>query len=450
MQQTALRLVQILQDAGHQAYWAGGCVRDFLLKKEPKDYDIATNATPDQIEAVFEKTIRKTLPIGKAFGVILALEGDHQFEVATFRSDSGYSDGRRPDAVLFTHAEEDAKRRDFTINGLFYDPVAKKIYDYVGGQADLKEKLIRFIGDPHQRIQEDHLRILRAIRFKNLLHFQYHPDTYHALKIHAPLANKVSGERLRDELNKILMAEDRASTLNALEDLLETGVLEVVLPELYAMKGVAQPQQYHHEGDVWEHAKRSLDALSKYASQNVRWATLLHDVGKPVTFKLKERIRFDHHAQEGAKIANTLLRRLAFSRKDLDEITWLIEHHMMLPQLLDMPLGRQRHWFLLPNFGDLLQVFAADIAGTDPARYDIYTQLLELYTETLKKFPKPPPPLLTGHEIMEILGLKPGKKIGQISAELREKQLAHEVNTKKQAIAWIKNTPLPPPHALYL
>lgn len=438
MQATSLKLVQILQDAGYQAYWAGGCVRDFLLKKEPKDYDIATNATPDQIEAVFEKSIRKTIPIGKAFGVILALEGDHQFEVATFRSDSGYSDGRRPDAVLFTHAEDDAKRRDFTVNGLFYDPIAKTLFDYVGGQADLKEKMIRFIGNPHERILEDHLRILRAIRFKNLLHFQYHPDTYRAITTHARLADKVSGERLRDELNKILLAEDTTSTLNALEDLLETGVLEVVLPELYAMKGVAQPQQYHHEGDVWEHAKRSLDALSKYASRNVRWATLLHDVGKPVTFKLKERIRFDHHAQEGAKIAHKLLRRLAFPRKDMDEITWLIEHHMMLPQLLDMPLGRQRHWFLLPNFRDLLAVFEADIAGTDPARYDIYTELLERHKETLKKFPIPPKPLLTGHEIMEILNLKPGKKIGEISAELREKQLAHELNTKKQAKAWLK------------
>ena len=437
MKPTAVALIKLLRSSGFQAYWAGGCVRDMLLGIRPKDFDIATSAKPEDLK----KLLKKVHPVGEKYGVVLVIEQGHAFEVATFRSDSGYSDGRRPDAVLFTHAEEDAKRRDFTINGLFYDPVSKKIYDYVGGQGDLKEKLVRFIGNPHERIQEDHLRILRAIRFKNLLHFQYHPDTYHALKTHAALADKVSGERLRDELNKILMAEDRESTLSALEDLLETGVLEVVLPELYAMKGVAQPTQYHHEGDVWEHAKRSLDALSKYASLNVRWATLLHDVGKPVTFKLKERIRFDHHAQEGAKIANQLLHRLAFSRKDIDEITWLIEHHMMLPQLLDMPLGRQRHWFLLPHFADLLAVFAADIAGTDPARYDIYTQLLERHNETLKKFPTPPEPLLTGHEIMEILNLKPGKKIGENGKELREKQLAHELNTKKQAIAWVKKNP---------
>lgn len=434
MEQTSLKLVRILKDAGHEAYLAGGCVRDLLLNKEPKDYDIATSATPDQIEELFERAVKKTLPIGKQFGVILVLDGDHQFEVATFRSDSGNSDGRRPDAVLFTHAEEDAKRRDFTINGLFCDPVSRKIEDHVGGQADLKEKLIRFIGDPHRRILEDHLRLLRAVRFKNTLDFQYHPDTYKALVENAPLAAKVSGERQRDELNKMLVSEHATA---ALEDLLETGMLKAVLPELYAMKGVAQPSEYHHEGDVWEHAKRSLDALSKYASLTVRWATLLHDVGKPVTFKLKERIRFDHHAQEGAKIANTLLRRLAFSKKEIDEITWLIEHHMMLPQLLEMPIGRQRHWFLLPHFRDLLAVFEADIAGTDPARYEIYTRLLERYTETLEKFPKPPAPLLTGHEIMELLNLKAGKKVGELAAELREKQLAHELNTKPQAKVWL-------------
>ena len=431
MEQTSLKIVRILQDAGHQAYWAGGCVRDMLLGKEPKDYDIATSATPDQIEDLLEKTI----PIGKEFGVILAIEGDHQFEVATFRSDSGYSDGRRPDAILFTHAEDDATRRDFTINGIFCDPISKKIYDYVDGQADLKEKLIRFIGDPHERILEDHLRILRAIRFKNTLEFQYHPDTYHAITTHAKLADKVSGERMRDELNKMLLS-DHAE--DALEDLLETGVLKEVLPEVYAMKGVAQPTEYHHEGDVWAHAKQSLNSLSKYASIQLRWATFLHDVGKPMTFKLKERIRFDHHAQEGAKIAHNILRRLAFSRKDIGHITWVIEHHMMLPQLLDMPLGRQRHWFFLPGFKDLLAVFEADIAGTDPARYDLYTRVLEAYNDTLEKMPKVPKPLLSGNEIMELLKLKPGKKVGEIAEELREKQLGHELTTKKQATDWLK------------
>lgn len=431
MEKTSVKIVKILQDAGHEAYWAGGCVRDMLLDSEPKDYDIVTSAKPDEIEDLLEKTI----PIGKEFGVILVVEGDHDFEVATFRSDSGYSDGRRPDAVMFTHAEEDAKRRDFTVNGMFYDPIAKKTYDYVGGEADLKERLIRFIGDPHERILEDHLRILRAIRFKNTLEFQYHPDTYQAVLHHAKLADKVSGERIRDELTKMIECDN---ALDALEDLLETGILEEVLPEVYAMKGVAQPYEYHHEGDVWEHAKQCLDSISKYASSNLRWATFLHDIGKPVTFKLKERIRFDHHCQEGVKLAEKVLRRLKFSKKDMDHILWLIEHHMMLPQLIDMPLGRQRHWFLLPHFKDLLALFEADIAGTDPSNYELHTKLLELYEETLKKIPKEPKPLLSGNEIMKLLDLKPGKKVGEIAQLLREKQLAHELNNKKHATEWVK------------
>ncbi len=432
MQATSIKIVKILQDAGHEAYWAGGSVRDMLLGAEPKDYDIVTSAKPDEIEDLLEKTI----PIGKEFGVILAVEGDHHFEVATFRSDSGYSDGRRPDAVMFTHAEEDAKRRDFTVNGMFYDPLTKKTYDHVGGQKDLDERLIRFIGDPHDRILEDHLRILRAIRFKNTLDFQYHPDTYQAILTHAKLADKVSGERIRDEFNKMLSSEH---ALDALEDLLETGVLEEVLPEVYAMKGVAQPYEYHHEGDVWEHSKRCLDSLAKYSSLNLRWAIFLHDIGKPVTFKIKERIRFDQHCEEGTKIARKVLRRLKFPKKDIDHICWLIEHHMTLPNFLDMPLGRARHWFLLPHFKDLLAVFEADIAGTDPSNYEIYTKVLELYEETLKKIPKDPAPLLTGNEIMEILNLKPGKKVGEITTELREKQLGHEINNKKQAKQWLKD-----------
>ncbi|MBT5016972.1 CCA tRNA nucleotidyltransferase [Candidatus Peregrinibacteria bacterium] len=431
MEKTSIKIVKILQKAGHEAYWAGGSVRDMLLGVDPKDYDIVTSAKPDEIEDLLEKTI----PIGKEFGVILAVEGDHHFEVATFRSDSGYSDGRRPDAVIFTHAEEDAKRRDFTVNGMFYDPLAKETYDYVGGQKDLEEHLIRFIGDPHERILEDHLRILRAIRFKNTLDFQYHPDTYQAILTHAKLADKVSGERLRDEFSKMISCDH---ALEALEDLLETGILEEILPEVYAMKGVAQPYQYHHEGDVWEHAKGCLDSLAKYSSLNLRWATFLHDVGKPVTFKLKERIRFDSHAQEGVKIARKILNRLKFPKKDIDHICWLIEHHMMLPNFLDMPLGRARHWFLLPHFKDLLAIFEADIAGTDPANYELYTKVVELYEETMEKIPEDPAPILTGTEIMELLNIKPGKKIGEITIALREKQLAHEINTKPQAEKWVQ------------
>lgn len=431
MEKTSLKIVKILQKAGFQAYWAGGCVRDMLLGQEAKDYDIVTNATPDEIE----KLLKKTIPIGRKFGVMLALEGDHQFEVATFRSEGTYTDRRRPDSVAFTHAEEDAKRRDFTVNGIFYNPITKKIYDYVAGQKDLEERLLRFIGDPHKRIQEDHLRVLRAIRFKNTLNFQYHPDTYHALCTHAKLADEVAGERIQDELNKMIVSEYFG---DALEDMLETGVLKETLPEAYAMKGVPQPYEYHREGDVWEHTKEVVAALSKYASLNLRWAAFLHDIGKPPTFKLEERIRFDHHSEKGAEITQTILRRLKFPRKDIEEIVWLIEHHMMIQQLLEMPLGRKRHWFLHPWFKDLLSLLEADIGGTSPARYDMYTALAEEYKETLEKIPHPPEPLLDGNDIMKLLGLPPGKQIGEIAKHLREKQLAHELNTKVQAKKWVK------------
>ncbi len=254
MKLTSIEIIKILRGAGFTAYWAGGCVRDMLLGIMPKDFDIATSARP----ADLKKLLKRIHPIGEKYGVVIAEHGGHHFEIATFRSDSGYSDGRRPDAVLFTNAEQDARRRDFTINALFYDPLEDKIFDYVGGQEDLKNKLVRFIGDPAERIKEDHLRIIRAIRFKNTFGFQYHPETYNALKTHAALSGKVSSERLRDELNKMIIHESFPHAVNDMED---TGVLAEVLPEIQAMKGVAQPVEFHTEGDVYDHTLRALKAL---------------------------------------------------------------------------------------------------------------------------------------------------------------------------------------------
>jgi putative nucleotidyltransferase with HDIG domain len=432
MKNTSVAIVKTLQDAGHTAYWAGGCVRDMLMGIHPKDYDIATSADPDEIEDLFEDTYA----IGKAFGVITVVENEHHFEIATFRSDSGYSDGRRPDAIEFSHPAEDAKRRDFTINGLFFDPVNEEIHDYVGGQDDIKNKLVRFIGDPHERILEDHLRIIRAVRFKNTLDFGYHPDTYHAIKKHAALADKVSWERVRDELNKIL-SDDKAGI--AFEDMQDTDVLPYVLPELEACKGIAQPAMYHHEGDVWTHTMMAVESLPPDTPINARWATLLHDIGKPETFKVKERIRFDEHAQVSAEIATRILRRLRFSRKDIEEITWAVEHHFMMQQLLDMPLGRKRHWFLDPKFPTLLTVFYADAAGIEPLDLSLYEKVKAAYEECLEKFESRPEPLLTGDDVMKTLDLKPGQKVGEILDEAMEKQLGHDFETKEEALAWLKS-----------
>lgn len=459
MQLTAIDIVKILQNSGFEAYWAGGCVRDMLLGKKPKDFDIVTSAKPEQIEEIFEHSI----PIGKKFGIIKIIKNGHHFEIATFRSDAGYSDGRRPDAVIFSNAEEDAKRRDFTINGMFYDPVADKIIDLVGGQKDLEEHLIRFIGEPKKRIAEDHLRILRAVRLKHQLKFQYEPETYKALAENSELViDKVSKERIRDEFNLMIQCEKPSQ---AFEDLSHLGILKVVLPELEAMRGVAQPYEYHHEGDVWTHAMAALDSLTEenfedlkmleklfannppfsVSALTLRWATLLHDIGKPETFKLAERIRFDSHCEASEKIAQKILTRLCFGRKFINDVCWIVLHHMMMVPLTEMPEGRKIHWFFEPQFKNLLGVFKADAMGTTPTDLSLYQQIFDLYHQALKKFPEVPEPLLDGNEIMEICGLKPGPKIKELVGKLKEMQFEGKIHSKAEALEYMKSfIELPP------
>jgi tRNA nucleotidyltransferase/poly(A) polymerase len=436
MMPTSVSIIKKLRQAGYEAYWAGGCVRDVLLGVKPKDYDIVTGATPDEIEKVLKKVLEKVVPIGKKYGVIIAVKNGHQFEIATFRSDAGYSDGRRPDAVTFTDAKEDALRRDFTINGMFYDPVRDKILDYVGGQKDLDAKLIRFIGDPHQRILEDHLRILRAIRFRNEFDFQYEPKTYTALHKHSRLViEKVAKERIAAELNKIMMSPRAA---NAFEDMEDLGILEIILPEIQKLKGVAQPYEYHHEGDVWTHTMNALKSLSENAPLAVRWAVLLHDVGKPDTFELRERIRFDHHVEFSKAHAKKILGRLRYPRKFIEEVCWLVEHHMMMVPLTTMAEGRKLHWFLHPWFLNLMQVFKADAEGTTPSDLGLYEEIYALYRASTEKMPTAPKPVIEGEEVMKILKIKPGKKVGGILADIREKQLAGEIRNKSEALAYLK------------
>lgn len=431
MKLSSIEIIKKLRAAGFEAYWAGGCVRDMLTAQRPKDFDIATSARPEDIKKIFSKT----LAVGEQFGVILAEQDGHHFEIATFRSDSGYSDGRRPDAVLFTDAKEDALRRDFTINGMFYDPLEDKVFDFVGGQDDLKNKLIRFIGDPEKRILEDHLRIIRAIRFKNILGFQYHPDTYAAIKKHAAHAVKVSGERIRDELNKMMLHESFPHALNDMED---TGVLQAILPEIQAMKGVAQPPEFHTEGDVWDHTLESIRQLKHDASLILRWAVFLHDVGKPETFGIKGRIRFEGHAEKSAELAEQILRRLAFSRKDMEIVMWLVQHHMMVYNVLEMKVATRRHWFLNPWYLDLLEVNRCDTAGTKPPRLETYEKVFALYRKDMAELPHEPKRLLTGEEVMETLGLAPGKEVKKVLEELRTEQLEQKITTKKQALTWLK------------
>jgi poly(A) polymerase len=432
MRPTSIKIIEKLKKAGHTAYWAGGCVRDILLGIKPKDYDIVTDAKPEEVE----KLLKHTKPVGKEFGVILVIEGGHTFEVATFRADKSYSDGRRPDAICFTDAGEDAKRRDFTINGMFYDPLKDEIIDCVGGKKDLEARLIRFIGDPHKRILEDHLRILRAVRFKNQFDFQYHPKTYEALKKHAKLIKKISSERIRDELNKMIEYKNRAK---AFEELSELGILEEIIPEMEKMKGIPQPLEYHKEGDLWDHSLKALEVCDDNAPRDVKWACLLHDIGKVDTFKLKERIRYDGHVQRSREIVHDIFMRLKFPRKDREEVEWLVEHHMVMVPLLEMSDANARKWFLKKNFLNLMQVFEADAKATTPTDLSLYNKILKRYRKLMAEMPHKPKPLINGEDVMQILKLSPSQKVGEILDKVYEKQLEGEVKTRKQALAYLKS-----------
>lgn len=435
MEKTAIQIVKKFQAAGFEAYFAGGSVRDLLMGQDPQDYDIATSAKPAEIA----KVIKKTIPVGKRFGVMIGVVKGHHFEIATFRSDSGYSDGRRPDAVTFTTAKEDAVRRDFTINGLFYDPVTKKVLDFVEGQKDIQNQIVRFIGEPHERIKEDHLRLLRAVRFKNQFGFKYEPRTSRAIADLAHLVDDISRERVADELTKMLLHPHRAHSLRELDDF---GILGRILPEIETTKGVAQPLQYHQEGDVFAHLLKSLhDMPQAWATKTLVWAVLFHDIGKPATFVVKpDRIHFDGHAQEGAKLAGTICRRLKFSRAEITQIAWMIEHHMTIAYIPRMRRAHQIGLFMHPWFLDLMRLHYCDAHGSVPVELGLYTEIMKLYEEYQKTplLPDHTKPLMSGDEIMKVFKLKPGPQIGKVLEALREEQIEGAVKTKAQAKKFVK------------
>ena len=435
MEKTAIQIVKKFQEAGYKAYFAGGSVRDMLMEQEPKDYDIATSAKPDEIE----KLIPKTIPIGKEFGVILGIVNGHHFEVATFRSDSSYSDGRRPDAVIFTSAKEDAVRRDFTINGLFYDPIKKKVLDYVGGQKDIKNKIIRFVGEAHERIKEDHLRLLRGIRFKNNFGFEYDHNTETAIKELAHLIDSVSKERVSDELTKMLLHPHRAHSLKELD---EIGILERILPELTACKGVKQPVKYHLEGDVFTHILKALhDMPAEFVSKELVWAVLLHDIGKPATFEKKtDRIHFNGHADLSARMARKICQRLKISRAQTNKITWLIENHMTVGTITKMRRAHQVDLFQHPWFMDLMHLHYCDAHGSIPVDLNLYQKIIKLYEE-FKNEPllaDPIKPFLTGDDLQKDFNLKPSPKIKEVLAELRMAQIEGVVSDLDEARKFVE------------
>jgi len=431
------RIVETLTDAGFDAWWVGGGVRDMLLSNIPEDIDIGTDAKPEEMKKLFPRNDDASAHLGS---MRVTLEGQ-TFEVTTFREDDEVSDGRRPESIRFSTREKDALRRDITINALYYHPISRELYDPTGGEGDLHERLIRIIGDPDTRIRHDALRLLRIIRFRALINGQYHPETYQALHRNAKSITILSGSRVFEELEKMLMGPHCDL---AFEDVWETDILEYMLPELHACKGVAQPKDYHKEGDVWQHMMRLLRSLNADHGIDVRIAALFHDCGKAKTFDRKERIRFDEHASMSADLTKEALERLQMGSKRRDKICWLIRHHMMMGAFYD-PQGKQEiaeerkaHWYYHPWFPELLQLFWLDIAGTEPSDFSFYKVIERDYHRFLDSQPRPPKPLCTGEEIMEILGIGPGAKVGEILNNVYDAQIRKLVTTKEEAKQWLK------------
>jgi poly(A) polymerase len=429
--ETAAGIVQRLQAAGFTAFWVGGCVRDFLLGRAPQDYDIATDARPEQVEKLFKKTIA----VGRKFGVMVVIEDKQQFQVATFRAEADYQDGRRPEKVVFASAEADALRRDFTVNGLFYDPISKTTHDWVGGEKDLRAKIIRTIGKPEERFAEDHLRLLRAVRFAAQLDFDIEPGTFAAVKSLAPKIELISAERIRDELLKLFQPPHAARGLVLLRD---SRLLAEILPELAATISCEQSPDYHPEGTVFEHIKLMLEKLPPDADELLPWTILLHDIAKPVTAEKDPRtgaIHFYGHEKVGATMAEKILGHLRFPRKQTEAIIACVRQHMQFKDVKQMRKATLRRLLLRETFPLEIELHKLDCLGSHGS-LDHYDFLVEQAAE-LEKKPAIRPPLLTGKDLIA-LGMKPGPAMGALLHDLRDRQLSEELKTPRQAKAWAR------------
>ncbi len=421
----ALEVIRHLQSCGYQAFLVGGCVRDRLLGFTPKDYDVSTDATPAQVLELFADAAL----VGAHFGVVLLHQSpDLYIEVATFRSEGEYSDGRRPDAVQFEkNPAQDARRRDFTINGLFEDPLSGRVYDFVGGLADLEARRIRAIGEPARRFAEDHLRLLRAVRFAARLGFSIDNPTLLAMRELAPRVRSVSAERVRDELVRILM---EGGARYGFELLSATGLLDHTLPDVKAFQGVMQPPQYHPEGDVWTHVLMMLDNMHQ-PSRTLAWGVLLHDVGKPSTFRIADRIRFDGHAEVGARITQRILSDLRVSGDDTEQATALVANHMRFKDVRQMRLSTLKRFLRLPSFDEHLELHRLDCAASN-GRTDAYDYVRSMLL-TLQEEQLTPPRLLTGKDLIAA-GFKPGPDFKSALDAVETAQLEGEIQTSEQAL----------------
>ena len=429
MEATATRIVRRLRGAGHEAYFAGGCVRDRLLGRPAHDIDVATSAHPEEVQKLFPRTVA----VGAQFGVVVVLEDGAEFQVATFRADGAYLDGRRPESVTFTTAEGDALRRDFTVNGLFFDPLEGKLLDFVGGEADLRAGIIRCIGEPADRFREDKLRLLRGVRFAATLGFEIEPPTWAALRGLSPAIAVVSAERIRDELVKTLLHPSRVRGFDLLD---ESGLLEILLPEVTAMKGCEQPPEFHPEGDVFVHTRLMLSLLPETVAVPLVFSVLLHDIGKPRAARVDEtgRIRFNGHESVGAAMAEEVFGRLRFSNAQTEATVAAVKNHMAFKDVQHMRVATLKRFLARPTFADEMELHRVDCLGSH-GLLDNHGFLLAK-REEFSREPLIPPPLITGRDLIS-LGWKPGPLFKRVLDAVQVRQLEGSLASREEAMVWV-------------
>jgi poly(A) polymerase len=427
MRKAAQRIVEKLRAKGHEAFFAGGWVRDSLLRRKPVDVDIATSALPDEVLRIFPNST----PIGAQFGVVQVRMYGRAYEVATFRSEGPYHDGRHPSQVSFVGPRQDAQRRDFTVNGLFYDPLAARVIDYIHGRGDLQRRIIRTIGKPNERFAEDKLRMLRAVRFACSLNFEIAPETWQAIRDSASEIRLVSWERIRDELLKILTGRDPVRGLDLLH---ESGLLLQILPEVESMRGVDQPPEYHPEGDVFVHTRMMLGML-RNPSAVLALGVLLHDVGKPPTFAVKERIRFDGHVEIGARMAEEVCKRLRISNDQTQQVVDLVLNHLRFMHVKEMRESTLRRFLSKVNFADHLELHRLDCLSShgDLESY----RFCEAKLESMRMEPPQQPPLITGHDLIA-MGYQPGPVFKKILGAVEDLQLERAVASREDALRYVQ------------
>lgn len=429
MRNAARRVVERLQQEGHETYWAGGCVRDQLLGQTPIDYDIATAATPDQVLQIFPGANA----VGKSFGVVIANLDAHTFEIATFRQDVGYTDGRHPDTVIFTTAQEDAQRRDFTINAMFWNPIQETLLDFVDGQPDLQDKIIRAVGNPSLRFEEDHLRMLRAVRFAHRLGFAIEPETQNAIRTHAESLKNISPDRIRDEFTRILIESPKPG--KAIWELEKLGLLQTFLPEVSALQHQPQPPEFHPEGDVLTHTLMMLDDMNERSPALV-YAVLLHDIAKPATATYDgKRIRFHGHAEKGAKMAEQIMRRMRMPNALIEEVQACVKRHMRFMEVKNMRKSTLRRMVGNPYFPTELELHRLDCRACH-GKLDNYDFLTKKIAE-FESEPVLPEPWVNGHDLIQ-MGLKPSPRFGKLLKQAYDRQLEGQVDNREQLLQWLR------------